>query len=101
MQYINDELNFYFKLSYFTLLGSSSSRDHLTYLSSLLKYSLGPPKYKSLITQLMERILDPSKPDLQPDVTHVSTGLMDLLKSGFSMFKKVTIVFLFYNVVLL
>ena len=70
-------------------VGLTSCRQHLHHFQSLLTTSLGPPVYKSLLTRFVKRVLDPSKPDLQPDVEYVSTGLMDLLKSGFSMFKKV------------
>jgi len=64
-------------------------RRDLLHLRELRTQTFGPPKYESLVAQLLKRILDSSKPDLQPDVQHVSTGLLDLLKTGFSMFKKV------------
>ncbi|XP_076802966.1 sec1 family domain-containing protein 2-like [Clavelina lepadiformis] len=65
-------------------------RSQLSYLKDLRKESFGPPKYEPLLVKLLKQVFDPSRPDLHPDVEHISTGLMDLLKSGFSMFKKVS-----------
>ncbi|XP_019643683.1 PREDICTED: sec1 family domain-containing protein 2-like isoform X2 [Branchiostoma belcheri] len=45
--------------------------------------------YRPLVRQLMEQIFHPDKPDV-PDVEHLSSGLTDLLKSGFRMFMSVS-----------
>ena len=65
-------------------------------MKDLRKESFGPPKYEPLLVKLLKQVFDPSRPDLHPDVEHISTGLMDLLKSGFSMFKKVKVFVLVY-----
>ncbi|NWW84667.1 SCFD2 protein, partial [Rhynochetos jubatus] len=44
--------------------------------------------YKSLLKQVVEEICNPDRPD-PVDIEHVSSGLTDLLKTGFSMFMKV------------
>lgn len=44
--------------------------------------------YKPLLKQVVEEIFNPEKPD-PIDIEHVSSGLTDLLKTGFSMFMKV------------
>uniref|UniRef100_A0A0B7ATV9 Sec1 family domain-containing protein 2 n=1 Tax=Arion vulgaris TaxID=1028688 RepID=A0A0B7ATV9_9EUPU len=48
--------------------------------------AMTPATVKSLLQQLIEKIVDPSKPDL-PDIEYKSGGLKDLLKSGFGFFK--------------
>ncbi|XP_074085536.1 sec1 family domain-containing protein 2 [Macrotis lagotis] len=45
--------------------------------------------YKPLLKQVVEEILDPERPD-PVDIEHMSSGLTDLLKTGFSMFMKVS-----------
>lgn len=45
--------------------------------------------YKPLLKQIVEEIFNPEKPD-PIDVEHMSSGLTDLLKTGFSMFMKVS-----------
>lgn len=45
--------------------------------------------YKPLLKQVVEEIFNPEKPD-PIDIEHVSSGLTDLLKTGFSMFMKVS-----------
>ncbi|CAH1271998.1 SCFD2 [Branchiostoma lanceolatum] len=45
--------------------------------------------YRPLVRQLMEQIFHPDKPDI-PDIEHLSSGLTDLLKSGFRMFMSVS-----------
>lgn len=45
--------------------------------------------YKPLLKQVVEEIFNPEKPD-PLDIEHVSSGLTDLLKTGFSMFMKVS-----------
>lgn len=44
--------------------------------------------YKPLLKQVVEDIFNPEKPD-PVDIEHMSSGLTDLLKTGFSMFMKV------------
>ncbi|XP_033070582.1 sec1 family domain-containing protein 2 isoform X1 [Trachypithecus francoisi] len=45
--------------------------------------------YKPLLKQVVEEILHPERPD-SIDIEHMSSGLTDLLKTGFSMFMKVS-----------
>ncbi|XP_066136932.1 sec1 family domain-containing protein 2 [Saccopteryx bilineata] len=45
--------------------------------------------YKPLLKQVVEEIFDPERPD-PVDIEHMSAGLTDLLKTGFSMFMKVS-----------
>ncbi|XP_021250113.1 sec1 family domain-containing protein 2 isoform X2 [Numida meleagris] len=44
--------------------------------------------YKPLLKQVVEEICNPDRPD-SVDIEHTSSGLTDLLKTGFSMFMKV------------
>ncbi|NXR58066.1 SCFD2 protein, partial [Rhadina sibilatrix] len=44
--------------------------------------------YKPLLKQIVEEICNPDRPD-PVDIEHISSGLTDLLKTGFSMFMKV------------
>ncbi|NXT94305.1 SCFD2 protein, partial [Anhinga rufa] len=44
--------------------------------------------YKPLLKQVVEEICNPDRLD-PVDIEHVSSGLTDLLKTGFSMFMKV------------
>ncbi|KFP74904.1 Sec1 family domain-containing protein 2, partial [Acanthisitta chloris] len=44
--------------------------------------------YKPLLKQVVEEICNPERPD-PVDIEHISSGLTDLLKTGFSMFMKV------------
>lgn len=44
--------------------------------------------YKPLLKQIVEDIYNPDRPD-PVDIEHMSSGLTDLLKTGFSMFMKV------------
>ncbi|XP_052636030.1 sec1 family domain-containing protein 2 [Harpia harpyja] len=44
--------------------------------------------YKPLLKQVVEEICNPDRPD-PVDIEHMSSGLTDLLKTGFSMFMKV------------
>ncbi|NXY70156.1 SCFD2 protein, partial [Glareola pratincola] len=50
-------------------------------------FSLGA-SYKPLLKQVVEEICNPDRPD-PVDIEHMSSGLTDLLKTGFSMFMKV------------
>nr|XP_056711395.1 sec1 family domain-containing protein 2 [Euleptes europaea] len=45
--------------------------------------------YKPLLKQVMEEICNPDRPD-PVDIEHMASGLTDLLKTGFSMFMKVS-----------
>nr|XP_060634501.1 sec1 family domain-containing protein 2 [Anolis sagrei ordinatus] len=45
--------------------------------------------YKPLLKQVVEEIYNPDRPDTV-DIEHMSSGLTDLLKTGFSMFMKVS-----------
>lgn len=45
--------------------------------------------YKPLLKQVVEEIFNPERPD-PVDIEHMSSGLSDLLKTGFSMFMKVS-----------
>ncbi|XP_075400460.1 sec1 family domain-containing protein 2 [Tenrec ecaudatus] len=45
--------------------------------------------YKPLLKQIVEEIFNPEKPD-PIDIEHMSSGLTDLLKTGISMFMKVS-----------
>ena len=45
--------------------------------------------YKPLLKQVVEEIFNPEKSD-PIDIEHMSSGLTDLLKTGFSMFMKVS-----------
>ncbi|XP_017744825.1 PREDICTED: sec1 family domain-containing protein 2 isoform X2 [Rhinopithecus bieti] len=45
--------------------------------------------YKPLLKQVVEEIFHPERPD-SIDIEHMSSGLTDLLKTGFSMFMKVS-----------
>ncbi|KAG8134903.1 hypothetical protein E2320_007979, partial [Naja naja] len=44
--------------------------------------------YKPLMKQVVEEIYNPDRPD-PVDIEHMSSGLTDILKTGFSMFMKV------------
>ncbi|XP_006734447.1 sec1 family domain-containing protein 2 isoform X1 [Leptonychotes weddellii] len=45
--------------------------------------------YRPLLKQVVEEIFNPERPD-PVDIEHMSSGLTDLLKTGFSMFMKVS-----------
>ncbi|XP_076873221.1 sec1 family domain-containing protein 2-like [Brachyhypopomus gauderio] len=45
--------------------------------------------YRPVLKQVLEEIFNPSRPEC-PDIEHTSGGLTDLLKTGISMFMKVT-----------
>ncbi|NXV12443.1 SCFD2 protein, partial [Cepphus grylle] len=51
-------------------------------------FSLCMASYKPLLKQVVEEICNPDRPD-PVDIEHMSSGLTDLLKTGFSMFMKV------------
>uniref|UniRef100_A0A672QGR7 Sec1 family domain containing 2 n=2 Tax=Sinocyclocheilus grahami TaxID=75366 RepID=A0A672QGR7_SINGR len=74
-----------------TLRGVCHARDHLKHFSSVYTPSDGPHQatYRPLLKQVLEEIFHPDRREC-PDVEHMSGGLTDLLKTGFSMFMKVT-----------
>ncbi|KFP28743.1 Sec1 family domain-containing protein 2, partial [Colius striatus] len=49
--------------------------------------TLQEASYKPLLKQVVEEICNPDRPD-PVDIEHISSGLTDLLKTGFSMFMK-------------
>lgn len=44
--------------------------------------------YRPFLRQVLEELFHPDRPEC-PDIEHMSGGLTDLLKTGFSMFMKV------------
>ncbi|XP_074525225.1 sec1 family domain-containing protein 2 [Halichoeres trimaculatus] len=74
-----------------TLRGLSHTRDHLKQLRSVYTASDGVHQatYSPFLRQILEEVFHPDKPEC-PDIEHMSGGLTDLLKSGFSMFMKVS-----------
>ncbi|XP_072295523.1 sec1 family domain-containing protein 2 [Eucyclogobius newberryi] len=74
-----------------TLRGLSHSRDHLKKLRSIYTASDGvhQANYLPFLRQVLEEIFHPDRPECQ-DIEHMSGGLTDLLKTGFSMFMKVS-----------
>ncbi|KAJ0065292.1 hypothetical protein NL108_007009 [Boleophthalmus pectinirostris] len=73
-----------------TLRGLSHSRDHLKQLRSIYTASDGvhQASYRPFLKQILEEVFHPDRPEC-PDIEHMSGGLTDLLKTGFSMFMKV------------
>ncbi|KAI1888709.1 hypothetical protein AGOR_G00171520 [Albula goreensis] len=74
-----------------TLRALGHARQHLRHLRSI--YSPGDgvhqATYRPLLKLVLEEIFHPDRLDC-PDIEHTSTGLTDLLKTGFSMFMKVS-----------
>ncbi|XP_064190030.1 sec1 family domain-containing protein 2 isoform X1 [Anguilla rostrata] len=74
-----------------TLRGLGHARRHLKHLRST--YSPGDgvhqATYRPLLKLVLEEIFHPDRRDC-PDIEHMSAGLTDLLKTGFSMFMKVS-----------
>ncbi|XP_051511424.1 sec1 family domain-containing protein 2-like [Myxocyprinus asiaticus] len=73
-----------------TLRGIGHARDHLKQFSSVYTPSDGVHQatYRPFLKQVLEEIFDPDRREC-PDIEHMSGGLTDLLKTGFSMFMKV------------
>uniref|UniRef100_A0A671NQQ1 Sec1 family domain-containing protein 2-like n=1 Tax=Sinocyclocheilus anshuiensis TaxID=1608454 RepID=A0A671NQQ1_9TELE len=73
------------------LRGVCHARDPLKHFSSVYTPSDGAHQatYRPLLKQVLEEIFHPDRREC-PDVEHMSGGLTDLLKTGFSMFMKVT-----------
>lgn len=74
-----------------TLRGLSHTRDHLKQLRSVYTASDGVHQatYRPFLRQILEEVFHPDRVEC-PDIEHMSGGLTDLLKTGFSMFMKVT-----------
>uniref|UniRef100_A0A672ZUF0 Sec1 family domain containing 2 n=1 Tax=Sphaeramia orbicularis TaxID=375764 RepID=A0A672ZUF0_9TELE len=74
-----------------TLRGLSHTRDHLKQLRSVYTASDGvhQANYHSFLRQVLEEVFHPDRLEC-PDIEHMSGGLTDLLKTGFSMFMKVS-----------
>ncbi|XP_015249780.1 PREDICTED: sec1 family domain-containing protein 2-like, partial [Cyprinodon variegatus] len=74
-----------------TLRGLSHMRDHLKQLRSVYTASDGVHQatYRPFLRQILEEVFQPDRPEC-PDIEHMSGGLTDLLKTGFSMFMKVS-----------
>uniref|UniRef100_A0A1A7WXU0 Sec1 family domain containing 2 n=1 Tax=Iconisemion striatum TaxID=60296 RepID=A0A1A7WXU0_9TELE len=74
-----------------TLRGLSRTRDHLKQLRSVYTASDGVHQatYCPFLRQILEEVFNPDRPEC-PDIEHMSGGLTDLLKTGFSMFMKVS-----------
>ncbi|XP_030228475.1 sec1 family domain-containing protein 2 [Gadus morhua] len=74
-----------------TLRGLTLLRDHLKHLKSVYTGSDGvhQASYQPFLEQVLQEVFHPDHRDC-PDLEHMSGGLTDLLKTGFSMFMKVT-----------
>ncbi|KAM3876451.1 sec1 family domain-containing protein 2 [Diretmus argenteus] len=74
-----------------TLRGLSHARDHLKHLHSVYTASDGVHQatYRPFLRQILEEVFHPDRREC-PDIEHMSGGLTDLLKTGFSMFMKVS-----------
>ncbi|KAM3619556.1 uncharacterized protein V6R79_010077 [Siganus canaliculatus] len=74
-----------------TLRGLSHTRDHLKQLRSVYTASDGVHQatYRPFLRQILEEVFHPDKLEC-PDIEYMSGGLTDLLKTGFSMFMKVS-----------
>lgn len=74
-----------------TLRDLSHMRDHLKQLRSVYTASDGVHQatYCPFLRQILEEVFHPDRPEC-PDIEHMSGGLTDLLKTGFSMFMKVS-----------
>ncbi|KAM8873610.1 sec1 family domain-containing protein 2 [Spinachia spinachia] len=74
-----------------TLRALSHTREHLKQLRSVYTASDGVHQatYRPFLRQLLEEVFHPDRPEC-PDIEHTSGGLTDLLKTGFSMFMKVS-----------
>uniref|UniRef100_A0A6Q2XGY8 Sec1 family domain containing 2 n=1 Tax=Esox lucius TaxID=8010 RepID=A0A6Q2XGY8_ESOLU len=74
-----------------TLRELSHARDHLKHFKSVYTASDGVHQatYRPFLRQVLEEIFHPDRTDC-PDIEHMSGGLTELLKTGFSMFMKVS-----------
>ncbi|XP_068536430.1 sec1 family domain-containing protein 2 [Anas acuta] len=73
-----------------TLRDISRARMHMKQFNSIHNpgSNTHQASYKPLLKQVVEEICNPDRPD-PVDIEHMSSGLTDLLKTGFSMFMKV------------
>lgn len=74
-----------------TLREVAHARDHLKNFSSVFTPGDGAHQatYRPLLKQVLEEIFHPDRREC-PDIEHMSGGLTELLKTGFSMFMKVS-----------
>lgn len=74
-----------------TLREITRARMHMKQFNSVYVpgSNTNPAAYKPLLKQVLEEIFHAGRPD-SLDIEHVSSGLTDLLKTGFSMFMKVS-----------
>ncbi|XP_068175682.1 sec1 family domain-containing protein 2 [Antennarius striatus] len=74
-----------------SLRGLSHTRDHLKQLRTVYTASDGVHQatHRPLLRQILQEVFHPDKPEC-PDIEYMSGGLTDLLKTGFSMFMKVS-----------
>ncbi|NXF46482.1 SCFD2 protein, partial [Oceanites oceanicus] len=68
--------------------GSNTHQAKSKHLYSQCDVLFVQASYKPLLKQVVEEICSPDRPD-PIDIEHMSSGLTDLLKTGFSMFMKV------------
>uniref|UniRef100_A0AAQ5XMV6 Sec1 family domain containing 2 n=1 Tax=Amphiprion ocellaris TaxID=80972 RepID=A0AAQ5XMV6_AMPOC len=75
-----------------TLGGLIHTRDNLKQLRSVYTASDGVHQatYRPFLRQILEEVFHPDRLEC-PDIEHMSGGLTDLLKTGFSMFMKVLV----------
>lgn len=62
-----------------------NKRCHLSVLFVFLQAT-----YRPFLRQILDEVLHPDRREC-PDIEHMSSGLTDLLKTGFSMFMKVSL----------
>ncbi|XP_056337525.1 sec1 family domain-containing protein 2 [Danio aesculapii] len=74
-----------------TLRGVARARDHLKNFRSVFTSGDGTHQatYRPLLKQVLEEIFHSDRREC-PDIEHMSGGLTELLKTGFSMFMKVS-----------
>ncbi|XP_037530316.1 sec1 family domain-containing protein 2 [Nematolebias whitei] len=74
-----------------TLRGLSNTRDHLKQLRHIYTASDGVHQatYCPFLRQILQEVFHPDRPEC-PDIEYMSGGLTNLLKTGFSMFMKVS-----------
>ncbi|KAJ1215091.1 hypothetical protein NDU88_002701 [Pleurodeles waltl] len=74
-----------------TLRDVTRARMHMKQFNSVYVpgSNTNPAAYKPLLKQVLEEIFQADRPDSM-DIEHMSSGLTDLLKTGFSMFMKVS-----------
>ncbi|NXN74110.1 SCFD2 protein, partial [Himantopus himantopus] len=68
--------------------GSNTNQASESFFSRCMLFLQHAASYKPLLKQVVEEICNPDRPD-PVDIEYMSSGLTDLLKTGFSMFMKV------------